>query len=137
MAETNNDPEEEMNKIISLFLILALTSTTWANTSKYVIIFVDKSKTPCSILENDPPSKRLKIQAENSVKTDWVSYYSIGAIIEAMSQKDVTSEFIQPSVKKIESRAMVGVDSSVYTYLVISAVIAIVFYIVAVNNIKD
>ena len=125
-----------MKKIIPLFLVLVLSSTLWADTSKYVIIFADKTKGLCHILENDPPSKRLKIQPENSVKTDWISYYSIRAIIEASSQKDVTDEFIQPSVKRIESRATIGVDSSVYTYLAISFLAAMVFYIIAVNDIK-
>jgi hypothetical protein len=125
-----------MKKILTLFLVVILCLSVWADATKYLIIFTDGTKNPCYILENDPITKRLKIQCENKVETGWLSYYSVKAIIEASSQKDVTDEFIQPSVKKIESRATIGVDSSVYTYLAISFVAALVFYIIAVNDIK-
>ena len=126
-----------MKKALSLFLILIFCLSSWADSTKYLIIFTDKTKNTCTIVENDPPAHRLKVQCENNVKLDWISYYSIQAIIEASSQKDVTEEFIQSSVKKMETRTKIGYDDSVYTYLALSFVAAIVFYMIAIHEIKN
>ena len=112
-----------MRKILTLSLILVLCLPAWADMTKYLIIFTDGTKVPCYILENDPPAKRLKIQCENKVETGWLSYYSIKAIIEASSQKDMTNEFIQPSVTKMPTKVEVKsvMDDNMMAFLVVSA----------------
>jgi hypothetical protein len=125
-----------MKKTISLFLISVFCLTAWTQSTQYLIMFTNKTKSPCNIIENNPPSNRLKIQRENSVKLEWISYYSISAIVEMESQRDVTDEFIQPSVKKVETKTKIGYDDSVYTYLIVASVVSLIVYLVMINDIK-
>ena len=79
--------------IFSLALV-CFVSTAIAKDTVYHLMMVDDTEIKCNILENDVPTKRLRILNIETQEEQWVSTLRIIAIIDQESQIDVTRSII-------------------------------------------
>jgi len=101
-----------MKTLLVIFLIMFQASTLLADAPKYLILFNSGNQSVCYIINNDSVSKRLEIQYENSVQKVWVSYFQIKAIIDPISNRDVTDQFILSSTIDTSPRQQIKREMS-------------------------